>query len=158
VRGGTFRNDLYFRLSVPIAVPALRDHAEDIPALVEHFLCRLVHEYRRPVRLTDSARARLCAYAWPGNVRQLRSVLEIAIAMCDGITIDVPDLRLDIEPISAGDSDRPPSLNLEVLEAWAIRQAMRQSKGNVAQAARILDIHRETLTAKLRKYGIDKEL
>jgi transcriptional regulator with GAF, ATPase, and Fis domain len=55
VCSGTFRNDLYFRLAVPISVPALRDHAEDIPALIEHFMGRLIHEYRRPVRLTDAA-------------------------------------------------------------------------------------------------------
>jgi DNA-binding NtrC family response regulator len=83
--------------------------------------------------------------------------LEIAIAMSDGDKIDVPDLRLDVDSVSADTSDRPPSLNLEQLEAWAIRQALRQSRSSLAQAARVLGIHRETLAIKLQKYGIDKE-
>jgi Nif-specific regulatory protein len=155
VREGRFRNDLYFRLAVPIPVPALRDHAEDIPALVRHFLSRLRQEYHRPVELTVAALARLAGYSWPGNVRQLRSVLEIAIAMTDGDTIDVPELPLEGSAPSTGDG--PPSLDLETVEAWAIRKALQQSGGHLASAARILKIHRETLTAKMKKYGIDKE-
>jgi Nif-specific regulatory protein len=156
VRDGQFRNDLYFRLAVPIPVPALRDHAEDIPALVRHFLPRLAQEYRRPVRLTDAALTRLCACAWPGNVRQLRSVLEIAVAMGDGDTIDVTDLRLQGDRPTS--SDGPPSLNLDEVEAWAIRKVLHQTKGNVAAGAKLLGIHRDTLATKLRKYGIDKEV
>jgi DNA-binding NtrC family response regulator len=158
VRDGAFRGDLYFRLAVPIAVPALRDHAEDIPALARHFLSRLSHEYRRSVRLTDAALARAGAYSWPGNVRQLRSILEIAIATCDGDVIDVHDLRLEAAADGLAPANGPPSLDLAELEAWAIRKAMRQTKNNVTQAASILGIHRETLATKLRKYGIDKEL
>jgi transcriptional regulator with GAF, ATPase, and Fis domain len=156
VRDGTFRNDLFFRLSVPIVVPALRDHAEDIPALVEHFLGRLMQEYRRSVRLTDAALARLCGYSWPGNVRQLRSVLEIGIAMCESDVIDVADLRLYTEIQSAAPREGPSSYNLEEVEAWCIRKVMRQTNHNVTQAAKILGINRDTLALKLRKYGIDK--
>src|SRR5262249_46919793 len=122
---------------------------------VSHFLPRLAQEYRRPVRLADGALARLCAYAWPGNVRQLRSVLEIAVAMGDGDTIDVADLRLQGDRPTS--SDGPPSLNLDEVEAWAIRKVLHQTKGNVAAAAKLLGIHRDTLATKLRKYGIDKE-
>ncbi|HMF12636.1 MAG TPA: sigma 54-interacting transcriptional regulator, partial [Gemmataceae bacterium] len=157
VRVGTFRSDLYYRLSVPVAVPALRDHAEDIPALVEHFLAHLAREYRRSARLTDAGLALARAYPWPGNVRQLRSVLEIAIATCDGDFIDVRDLRLEAATDGPAQAGGPPSLDLEELETWAIRKAMRQTKHNVTQAASILGIHRETLATKLRKYGIDKE-
>jgi transcriptional regulator with GAF, ATPase, and Fis domain len=156
VRDGTFRNDIFFRLSVPLVVPALRDHAEDIPALVEHFLGRLMQEHRRPVRLTDAALNRLCGYSWPGNVRQLRSVLEIGIAMCESNVIDVADLRLEADTHASASADAPPSLELEVVEAWCIRKAMRQTSHNITQAAKILGINRDTLAAKMRKYGIEK--
>src|SRR5262249_9578853 len=155
VREGQFRADLYFRLAVPIAMPALRDHAEDIPALVNHFLPRLAHEYRRPVRLTDAALAALCAYSWPGNVRQLRSVLEIAVAMADGDLLNVGDLRLEADtPVADG----PPSLKLDEVEEWAIRKVLRQTRGHAAQAAELLGVHRDTLARKLQKYGIEKEV
>src|SRR5262249_39918291 len=76
VEAGKFRQDLYFRLCIiQIQVPPLREHAEDIPALVDYFLSKLSGECGRPVRLTESARNRLQEYAWPGNVRQLRAVL-----------------------------------------------------------------------------------
>jgi two-component system response regulator HydG len=155
VEEGRFREDLFYRLRIPVRVPALRDHAEDVPALAAHFLSRLGVEYRRPVRLSEAAMGRLCEYSWPGNVRQLRSVLETAVAMSDGDTIDADDLPLgpDRRKRAAG----LPSLNLDELEADAVRQAMRQTEGNKAQAARLLGIHRETLQLKLRKYEIEKE-
>jgi len=133
----------------------LRDHAEDIPALVEHFLGRLSVEYRRPVKLTEASLRRLQEYSWPGNVRQLRSVLENALAMSAGDTIDADDLPLG--PGRRKQTEGQPKLNLEELEADAIRQALRQTEGNKAQAARLLGIHRDTLMQKLRKYGIEKE-
>jgi len=156
VRNGTFRSDLFYRLTVHIPVPALRDHAEDIPALVEHFLGRLMQEYRRSVRLTDAALSRLCSYAWPGNVRQLRSVLEIAVAMSESGIIDVADLRLEAETHGVAAPDCPSTHRLEDVEAWAIRKVMRQTNWNITQAAKILDINRDTLAGKLRKYGIEK--
>jgi Nif-specific regulatory protein len=155
VREGKFRNDLYFRLGVPIHVPALCEHGDDIPELVDHFLPRLALEYRRTVKLTEAAMARLRAYSWPGNVRQLRSVLEIAVAMSDSNLLDVADLRLETDGTRA--TDDPPSLVLEEVEAWVIRKALQQTKGNLVQAARLLGIHRDTLAAKLKKFGIDKE-
>ncbi len=155
VEAERFREDLFYRLRIPIRVPPLRDHPEDIPALVTHFLGRLSLEYRRPMKLTDGALQRLRDYSWPGNVRQLRSVLETAVAMCDGDSIDAADLPLgpDRRQQSAG----LPTLKLEQLECDAIRQAVRQTEGNKAQAARLLGIHRDTLQLKLRKYGIEKE-
>lgn len=156
VREGRFRNDLYFRFAVPIEVPPLREHAEDIPALVEHFLPRLMREYRRQIRVSEAVLARLSAYAWPGNVRQLRSVLELAVAMSDGEVIEESDLRLPGLAPSA--LEGPPSLDLEAMEAWAIRKVMRQTRGNTAAAAKVLGIHRDTLATKLKKYGIDKDI
>jgi DNA-binding NtrC family response regulator len=154
VKDGKFRPDLFFRLCVVrIQVPPLRDHAEDIPALVAYFLGKLAVSCRRHVHLTPAALDRLCHYAWPGNVRQLRAVLENAVVMCEGDTVDSADLLLP----TANLEDRPASLNMEEVEAWAVRKAIQSSKGNFAQAARVLGISRETLAAKRKKYRIAKE-
>jgi Nif-specific regulatory protein len=154
VREGRFRQDLYFRLRViPIPIPPLREHAEDIPALVDYFLDKLAVEWRRRVRLTEGVLKRLQRYTWPGNVRQLRMVLEGAVAVSEGNLLNIRDVPLP-EELSAG---HPPSLNLEDLEAWAIRLALRQSGGTVAQAARLLGIARDTMINKMRRLEIDRD-
>jgi Nif-specific regulatory protein len=156
VREGTFREDLFYRLRVTrIKVPPLREHLEDVPALAAHFLGRLSAEYRRRVVLSEGALQRLQNYSWPGNVRQLRSVLEAAVAMAGNHdVITAADLHLEAEP--SGPVDRPPSLDLEVLEQWAIREALTQTGGNNTKAAVLLGIHRDTLIAKLKKYNIER--
>ena len=153
-REGRFREDLLYRLGVEIRVPPLRQRCEDIPALVEHFLAKLAIEYRRCVRLTGAALERLQEYPWPGNVRQLRSVLEHAVAMSDSATVDADELHL----IADGSVSTPDglTLNLEELETWAIRQALRRAGGTLMQAARLLGIHRDTLRLKMKDKGIDK--
>jgi two-component system response regulator HydG len=148
---GHFRKDLYFRLGTTIHVPALREHLEDIPALVEHFLNRFAVEYRRRMTVSPAALERLQQYPWPGNVRQLRSVLETAVATTEGEVIQVRHLHLDDPPGLV--TEQPQSLNLKDLEAWAIRQALAQTGGNKTQAARILGIHRDTLISKLKDEG-----
>lgn len=154
VRHGRFRQDLFYRLGIPLSVVPLREHVEDIPSLVNHFLPRLRLEYRRQLKVTPAAIRRLEEYSWPGNVRQLRSVLEHAVAMGDGTTIDLHDLQLPCDnPIPGG----LPSLNLEKLEAQAIREALLQTGGNMSQAADILGIHRETLAAKMKRYNIPRK-
>jgi Nif-specific regulatory protein len=150
---GSFRKDLFFRLGVEVRVPPLRERREDIPALVQHFLSKLAVEFRRACRPTPAAMERLQEYHWPGNVRQLRSVLEHAVAMGDGDTIDADDLHLFTESLSLSEA---PSLNLKELEAWAIRQALKRTQGTITQAARLLGIHRDTLAAKMKDYKIEK--
>jgi DNA-binding NtrC family response regulator len=114
-----------------------------------------VPEYRPQVRLTEAAMERLREYPWPGNVRQLLLVLENAVVMCDGPTIDGPDLHLTSEDVNL--ISGPASLNLEEVEATTIRHALRQTHGNLSQAAKVLGIHRDTLGLKLKKYEIDKD-
>jgi len=151
-----FRKDLFFRLGTTINVPPLREHLEDIPALVEHFLDRLAIEYRRRLTLSESALQRLQTYNWPGNVRQLRSVLETAVATTEGNVISARNLLLlDEQPRAA--TEGPASLNLEEVEAWAIRQALAQTQSNNTQTAKLLGIHRDTLIAKMKKYGIERK-
>jgi two-component system, NtrC family, response regulator HydG len=157
VEEGRFREDLFYRLRLPIRVPPLRDHPEDIPSLVQYFLTRLTVEYHRSIRLTPAALKRLREHSWPGNVRQLRTVLEHVIAMGnDGDEIDANDLPLGFERKKAVEELR--TLNLDDLESDAVRLAMRQTDGNKVQAAKLLGIHRDTLMQKLKKIGIDKEV
>jgi two-component system response regulator HydG len=153
-----FRKDLYFRLGTTIHVPPLREHLEDVPALVEHFLDRLSLEYRRRASLSEAAMERLRTYTWPGNVRQLRSVLETAVATTVGNVISSRTLNLlllDEQPCAA--SDQLPTLNLQDLEAQAIRQAVAQTGGNNTRTAEVLGIHRDTLITKMKKYGIERK-
>jgi Nif-specific regulatory protein len=161
VRESRFREDLNFRLQViPIRIPPLREHAEDIPDLVRFFLARLAADCRRQIKLTDSALRRLQGYSWPGNVRQLRSVLECSVALSDRDTLDAADLRMpDDSSTRCKDSDdQPLSLDLEEVETWAIRQALQRTGGNITQAAKILGCVRDTLASKIKKKGIDVKL
>jgi len=150
---GRFRKDLFYRLTVSIKAPPLREHAEDVPALAQHFLANLRKIDARRLSLTPAALDRLRAYSWPGNVRQLRYVLEGAAALSRDGEIDAADLHLT--PGVAEDQAAIP-LNLEELEAWAIGRALEQTGGNNTRAAEVLGIHRDTLIAKIKKYRIAK--
>jgi Nif-specific regulatory protein len=151
-KAGRFRADLLYRLKVvTVAVPPLREHAEDVPQLVQYFLAKLAVECRKAVRLTPAALRKLQGYGWPGNVRQLRAVLENAVVMADNDTLDAGALPLP-DP-STGDVPALP-INLESLERWAIPEALKRTGGNKTQAAELLGITRETLANKLKKYGL----
>jgi DNA-binding NtrC family response regulator len=147
-REGRFRVDLFYRLGTVITVPPLRDHLEDIPELARHFLRGFAALYKRHTQLSESALKRLMSYTWPGNVRQLRTVLETAVAMTSEEVITEADLRITPDLPAA---KQLPSLNLEELETMAIRQALEQTRMNNTHAARLLGIHRETLINKLKK-------
>jgi Nif-specific regulatory protein len=153
-RSGHFRRDLFFRLGTRLKVPPLRQHAEDVPALAAHFLGKLNLEYRRQVRLSQEALQRLQEYHWPGNVRQLRTVLETALAMSPEDVLRPADLRLGVDEGSG--EGRAESLNLEEMEARAIREALRRSGGVLVKTAKMLGIHRETLINKIKKYDIER--
>jgi Nif-specific regulatory protein len=152
-RRGAFRTDLLYRLQViTLSVPPLRDRMEDLEMLAQHFLARLSREHQRPLRLSDAALKRLRGFSWPGNVRQLAAVLESAAVLSDGPVLRAEDLSLpDASPATAS-----LPLNLDELETWAIRQALRQTEGNVSRAARLLGLSRDTLTAKVKRKGIDR--
>jgi DNA-binding NtrC family response regulator len=121
--------------------------------LVEHFTRRLTASYHRPVTLTEGALRRVQEYSWPGNVRQLYTVLENAVQLSSDI-IEAGDLCLVDD--ACGEGQGPLDLNLEHLEAWAIRLALKRSKCNITKASQLLGIHRDTLLQKMRRYGIDK--
>jgi two-component system, NtrC family, response regulator HydG len=156
VDAGRFREDLYFRLRVVcISVPPLREHVQDLPEIIDHFLKAFAADSGRRKRLSPEALQLLTDYSWPGNVRELRTTLECAVVMSEGDVLgphDFPALHCTPAP-----TDLPQSLNLEHVEAWAILQALRKTGWNITRAAKILDISRETLSTKIRKYGLRRE-
>lgn len=164
VKAGRFRQDLYFRFKViQIRVPPLREHPEDIPELAGFFLAKVSAECRRNFKLTPAALRKLQSYAWPGNVRQLRAVIESAAVMSEADVLDADILPLGgLSEIASASShpataDMPPSLDMDEIETWAIRRALRQTGGNVSHAAKLLGVSRDTLHTKLKKKGIDRE-
>jgi DNA-binding NtrC family response regulator len=153
---GRFRADLFERLKATlIPVPPLRERREDVPALAQYFLDRLAVECRRTVRLTDAAVRKLSEHAWPGNVRELRAVLEAAVARAAGGTLDADALALGDAPAAAEESgDRPASLRLDEVEAWAVRQALASAGHDLYRAAALLDVTPDRLSAKLRQHRL----
>jgi Nif-specific regulatory protein len=164
VKAGRFRPDLFFRLKViQIRVPPLREHPEDIPELAGFFLARVSAECRRNFKLTPAAMRKLQAYGWPGNVRQLRAVLESAAVMSESDTLDADAIPLSgVSEMAAagaapGGFDVPTSLDMDEIETWAIRRALKQTGGNVSHAAKLLGMSRDTLHTKIKKKGIDRD-
>jgi len=164
---GTFREDLYYRLNVvPIDLPPLREHKEDIPALAAHFLQRFASEAGRPARgFTPQALAKLMEHAWPGNVRELENVIERAIAL-SGATddhaqeLDAAAIRIDAAPARAVPSDSallPDGWTLERWEQEVIREALQRADGNKSQAARLLGLTRNALRYRLSVMGESDE-
>jgi len=167
---GTFREDLYYRLNVvPISIPPLREHKDDIPYLVDHFIERFARESGKPISsIAPGALKMLMDFHWPGNVRELENIIERAVALSDGTTIDVGDIRLDLSPTrtpsaqgSAGAAAvvafPPDGLTLEQYEDEIIREALRRANGNKSQAARLLGLSRNALRYRLSKIGVADE-
>jgi sigma-54 specific flagellar transcriptional regulator A len=181
IQAGEFREDLFYRLNVfPIEVPPLRDRVEDTPMLVNELVRRIEHEKRGSVRLSPGAIYSLCQYSWPGNVRELANLVErLAILHPYGVVdaVDLPEKFQNGEgdiseklvdslvgaPVTSEDLDpRLPrdGLNLKehlgYMEISYIKQALTDSGGVVAHAAKRLGMRRTTLVEKLRKYGLQR--
>jgi two-component system, NtrC family, response regulator AtoC len=152
VAEGRFRDDLFYRLNViPITLPPLRDRREDIPLLVEHFLERMSAELGRKVDgVSRDAMAMLMSHPFPGNVRELRNLVERATVCASGPILQVADFGLGPAAAAAPDA----GASLEEVERRHIVAVLEQTGGNVSQSARILDIDRVTLYNKIRKYGL----
>ena len=159
IRGGHFREDLYFRLNViPIFVPALRDRAGDIALLAEHFMVELGREYgRRPKRLDAGAITGLRSYRWPGNVRELRNVIERLMIMVPGDTIGLTDLGF-LDSTAPAIHDGVASLPLlearDRFERDYILKALAAQQGNISRTAEALGVERSNLYRKMRAFGI----
>jgi len=146
VEPGEFRRDLYYRLATfPIHLPALRERREDLPPLINHLLTRLAPE--RPLRLDAGAQNWLMEYAFPGNIRELRNLLERAMLMADG---DVLSLDDDFELCCAtAQRSEAPILPLDEAERRYVRQALEQLGGDRKELSRRLGISERTLYRKL---------
>ena len=158
IEAGTFRSDLFYRLNVfPIAVPPLRERADDIPLLVEYFIDRYARKAGKTIRRVNTRTLdRLRSYPWPGNVRELQNVIERSVIVCDTDEFTVDESWLSTAP--ARDS-RVLSSTLAGHERTIIEDALRASGGRVfgpSGAAARLGIARSTLESKIRGLGIDK--
>jgi DNA-binding NtrC family response regulator len=162
VSQGKFREDLYYRLAVvPIHLPPLRDRRMDIPILVSHFLRRF-QRGSQPLKVSEEGMKVLMNYAWPGNVREMRNVIERATVLCEKPVIDVEDLPPKIvgtgmaaEVTNFIDRDLPLSEIVAEVERTCIQRAFAKAKGKKIEAARILQISRPTLDKKIKDYGIE---
>ena len=180
VQDGTFREDLYYRLNVvPIAMPPLRDHSEDIRLLAHHFLDKFSAENDLPpMKLGKDALRELMAYSWPGNVRELENLIERAVILCDGTKIhaaDIPLLHNDANPghLDAGEKTLDSSVSahfhsllgssssraiwsntMEVVEKTLLSEALERCDGVRLRAADLLGIHRNTLRKKADDFGL----
>ncbi len=158
---GKFRVDLYYRLNkMLIAIPPLREHPEDIPLYVRHFLDHtLAFDELRPKEVGPEAMAALQAYSWPGNIRELNNVVERIAWNVKHPLIrldDLPSFLLKHQEQGKGDS-KPMALRdaVEEAEKAMIRRVLTLTNNNKSRACKLLDIHRTTLYEKLSKYGFD---
>ncbi len=158
-----FREDLFYRLNVlPLTLAPLRERKEDIPLLVDHFIQKYNELHRLGTDgIAEDALARLLEYSWPGNVRELENTIERAMILTQGKKIKVDSLPSEIL------GDRPPwkkdlwgeefsiKKASRILEEDFIRKALKRTKGNRSQAARILEISHPSLLSKMKEYGIE---
>ncbi|MHC4391299.1 MAG: sigma 54-interacting transcriptional regulator [Planctomycetota bacterium] len=163
VKDGLFREDLLFRLRVvEIQIPPLRKRTEDIPPIVEHVMAELLAKIPAKARsLSEDAMEALLGYRFPGNVRELRNILERCLIFCEREVIEVADLphevRAQLAPAARGDSEPSGELaTLEDLERRQIERALNKTGGNKTQAAKLLGIDRVTLYSKLKRHSIPK--
>jgi DNA-binding NtrC family response regulator len=148
VKSGTFREDLYYRLSmVEINIPRLADRKEDLPLLERHLLSKFSAEYRKEVQcITLRAQARLASHSWPGNVRELENVIGNACMMVDGDVIDIADLPEYVgSQTDEWTEEEVGSLSLEQMERRHILDVLKRCGGNKMRAAEVLGIARATL-------------
>jgi two-component system response regulator HydG len=150
-RRGELREDFYYRIHVVnIFLPPLRERKEDIPLLAYHALKQAASTSRLPVHgISPKAMAVLRAYHWPGNVRELQNVIQRALVTARGTMITPKDLSF-IREERGGQG-----LTLKEMERAHIRRILRDTEGNISQAARILGIGRSTLVQKLKRHGLD---
>jgi two-component system response regulator HydG len=157
VAAGGFREDLYYRLNVvQIRVPPLRERPDDVVPLAQHFLKELrSRNGSGPRRFSTEARRLMKAYAWPGNVREIRNAIEAALIVADGPVIQAEQLTLGhkgaLDRMAAIAAGR--EMTLEALEEMYIREVLKLTRGNKSRAAGILGISRKTLLMKTKKFA-----
>ena len=164
ISGGTFREDLYHRLKViTIRLPRLAERREDIPLLIDYFLKEHTKKHHKTVRsISAAARRRLLAFDWPGNVRQLRNVIESMVVVDYDEVLDLDDLPIELLPsdgeaAAASGSDGLHELvgkSMSEIEAMFIAETLKVTGGNREEAAGMLGIGERTLYRKIKEYGL----
>ena len=167
VRLGNFRQDLYYRLNVvAIHLPPLRERRDDIPLLAQHFLARYSEENSKPLgAISDDAMAYLCAYPWPGNIRELENAIEQAVALSSRPILTPDDFPADVRQSTSSEvstaltaegqflfTDTP---SLEDVKRRYVLHVLRQTRGNVSATARLLNVDRRSLYRMFARYKID---
>ncbi len=160
VKQGKLREDLYYRLNVlPVSLPPLRDHPDDIPVLAKYFTDVFNREFRKRVRgLEPDVLEALKHYAWPGNVRELRNAVERAMLLAEGdlLTLEQFPLLTTRQTTSQDVRLSPAGLNLEELERDLVIQALERAKGNQTRAAALLGLNRDQIRYRIEKFGLSK--
>jgi PAS domain S-box-containing protein len=162
VRAKTFREDLFYRLSVfPVHLPPLRDRAGDIPPLVRHLVTKFaVRVGKRIEEVGHATLERLCAYPWPGNVRELENVLERAVILANGPTLEIgPDVLGGAVPAIEATPTAAPPASLAAVERDHVLTVLRQTRWVIdgpRGAAKVLGLHPNTLRSRLKKLGIER--
>ncbi len=156
IQNNHFREDLFFRLSVfDIHLPALREHKEDIKELAEAFILRFCERMKKSVKgLTPECLRIMQTYNWPGNIRELRNVIERALIICDDY-ITPEDLPLEIQSVSENPNDNRNEFELADMECRHITRVLQHTGGNKTEAARLLKIGLTTLYRKIEEYKIN---
>ncbi len=158
--GNKFRRDLYYRINTfRLTIPPLRERKEDIPLLARHLLARLCAERGvRVLELDEGAERAALEYRWPGNIRELRNVLERAAVLCDGDVVRRRDLSFEGELEATRVEGSDSHLTLEQLERRHIEQALREEQGHVERGAKRLGISRSSLYQKINKYQLQSKI
>lgn len=153
------REDLFYRIStITINVPPLRERAEDLQLLTDHFFNRFKEKYNRPLQgFSQAAYQRVFSHRWPGNVRELQNAIERAVLLAKGKVIEPEDLPFGEQNQDAFTNSFyvPTNMTLEEIEKLVIEQTLKRTNGNKQAAAQILDIYRPRLYSKIRKYKIE---
>lgn len=156
VRAGNFREDLFYRLSVfPVSVPPLRERVRDVPLLVEHFVKKYARRMGKRIdQIPKEMIETLEAHSWPGNVRELENLIERAVILTNGVTLNAAD----VDATCSGTSYQVhASLSLRTVERDHILRVLKESNGIVSQAARALGVPNGTLRSRMKKLGITRD-
>jgi len=157
IQEGKFRQDLYYRLNVvPIAIPPLREHAEDIPQLIEHFIAKHRPSFRSPaVRFSDELLQRMKNYSWPGNVRELENFVRRALALSPGPLVGLEVLEgIEFPGCLPSRNALEPGLTLREVERQLLERTLEATGGNRTRTATMLGVSLRTVRNKIREYGL----
>ena len=158
IEKGLFREDLYYRLNViEVKIPALRERKEDIDVLARHFVDKYSRENNKKVAgITDEAMEILLNYPWPGNIRELRNVIERAVVLAGSDKIGVAELPDRLKTARSGKEVQTLKAKLEYYEEKIIKDALQAHGWNKEEVAGELDVDLATLYRKIKKLGIEK--